>query len=516
MSTQLTFDIGAASLGIGVFSGTVDLLHVCSTAYRVWRDIRDVDIHLQSLRARLVLQQSLLDQWQRDWYGFTVGDRSSVQRLRLLKHHDETVRNSVEAIKNLLLSLQGLQTIAAHNHGGSTTDRLQWLAQRDSGLESVDTIEKLLLGLYRLLPPRIPNSEAILVLSLDDAEHAAPNSARSTVASRTIALRKLELSLATDLKLRVTENRMTLPQPNLRIPATQIQIRDQGSELAGSQVLGILDGHTPVMIEWKKYDPSWQGQKGVQLRGRIDNLARLLHTDSKPDELLTLSCRGYYDDTEHGRYGFVFSLPAHISSSEIELVSLKQLLDKPSAARLPALEDRYQIAYALALSIALLHTTGWLHKSLRSHNVLFSAVADKPLWPRPYLVGFEFSRPDEPDQSSEKGEVSARFDIYRHPQTRGSPRESFRKAFDWYSLGVVLLEIGMWRAAWRWWKDGLDMPAFRNELIELASTKLAHFMGVEYRDAVLKCLTGELENRDGPILDSFFVEVVEVLGRLVA
>jgi hypothetical protein len=35
--------------------------------------------------------------------------------------------------------------------------------------------------------------------------------------------------------------------------------------------------------------------------------------------------------------------------------------------------------------------------------------------------------------------------IYRHPRRWGVPTESFNAIHDIYALGVVLLEIGMWR-----------------------------------------------------------------------
>ena len=76
-----------------------------------------------------------------------------------------------------------------------------------------------------------------------------------------------------------------------------------------------------------------------------------------------------------------------------------------------------------------------------------------------------------------------------------------------------MLEIGMWRSAWKWWKDEYQPASFRDALIRICREKMAHFMGIEYRDAVLKCLSGELENRDDSVLKAFWIEVVEVLGR---
>jgi len=137
----------------------------------------------------------------------------------------------------------------------------------------------------------------------------------------------------------------------------------------------------------------------------------------------------------------------------------------------------------------------------------------KVLWERPYLAGFEFSRPDQPDESSEKPEQSARFNLYRHRLAQGDPNERYRKEFDIYSFGVVLLEIGLWRSAWSWWKEGMLPTRFYQVMLDLTSQRLAHFMGVEYRDATKKCLDNDLCLQSIPILKSFFIEVVEVLGR---
>jgi hypothetical protein len=105
--------------------------------------------------------------------------------------------------------------------------------------------------------------------------------------------------------------------------------------------------------------------------------------------------------------------------------------------------------------------------------------------------------------------------LYRHPSCQGTPPERYRREFDIYSFGVLLVEIGTWKSAWKLWEERSDATKFREDLITLSKEKLAHFMGVEYRDAALKCLNGELATRSESILKTFFVEVVEVLGRCV-
>ncbi|KAH8674643.1 hypothetical protein BGZ60DRAFT_404447 [Tricladium varicosporioides] len=520
--TDVGFQIGAAGLGIGAFSGTLDLLHACSKAYGAWRSLKNIDDELQFLRVKLILQQDLLEQWQRDWYGFVINGKSSLQRLRLLKYHDETIAGTLATIKTLIQSLEPLRNIASGGSKFTRLEQLQWLSgQKESSQNRLTEIESLIAGLYRLLPPRIPNVEAAqVVISFEPSSSEQPknislaltNMSTSKFSSGTLGLIKLDHSLSTDLQRRVAEFQQSLPAPNLEISVQRIQVEAKDEITVGARSYGQLDQKTPVIIEWKKYDHRWQGQKGIQLRGRIDNLARLLHAETKPQELLTLHCLGYFDNVKESQYGFIFSYP---QSFDTKMSSLKVLLDKPSTETLPTLEDRYKIAYSIGLSISILHTADWLHKSIRSQNILFPTQQNREVWSRPYLVGFDFSRPDKPDESSEKPEESARFNLYRHPFTQGSPSENFRKMFDIYSFGVLLLEIGMWRSAWKWWKDGLNATDFQKAMLDLAYGKLAHFMGEEYRDATLKCLNGELEKGDEPILRAFFIEVVEVLGRLI-
>jgi hypothetical protein len=38
-------------------------------------------------------------------------------------------------------------------------------------------------------------------------------------------------------------------------------------------------------------------------------------------------------------------------------------------------------------------------------------------------------------------------------------------------------------------------------------------MGIEYAEATIKCLRGDLGTRDGSVLKAFFIEVVEAIGR---
>ena len=98
-----------------------------------------------------------------------------------------------------------------------------------------------------------------------------------------------------------------------------------------------------------------------------------------------------------------------------------------------------------------LHTSGWLHKELRSDNIIFIQKADVVRDNNVdlstysmYVAGYVYARGDDPGEMTEplKSEVEA--DLYRHPLSLGRSRLSFRKSFDIFSVGCTLLEIGLW------------------------------------------------------------------------
>ncbi|KFY97532.1 hypothetical protein V500_02032 [Pseudogymnoascus sp. VKM F-4518 (FW-2643)] len=516
------YRIGAASIGLGVFSTTIDLLHACKQGYDAWRGLKGLDRDLSILRAKLVLQQDLLEQWQRDWYGFAVTDSVSVTKLRLLKEHNGTVELALGSVHSLIDGMVSLREFAHSGRAPSGIERAKWIASElDTSRKSLNEITSLLEGLYRLLPPRSPNLEAAqAIISLnyhgegsDAIETVLRSTSRQDIISGTLNLRRAERSLQQELQRRVTEMNNSPPTVELVIkPAARCQVGEEDKISAGFRRFGKLDGR-PAIIEWKKYDRRWQGIKRTELDGRIKNLAHLLHNESKPEELRVLQCDGYFDNPADSRYGFVFTLP---QPSEGYPISLREVIGDKSFDHLPTLEERYQIAYSLGLSIAILHTAGWLHKSIRSHNVLFLKQSKRPVWCRPYLVGFDYSRPDGRDESSEKAEQSKRFDIYRHPLSQGTPNERYRKEFDYYSFGAILVEIAGWRPIWDVWADGTPAETFKAQLLATAEQKVPHRMGRDYAEATLKCLNGELARRDCSEQKAFFIEVVEVLGRLIS
>lgn len=227
---------------------------------------------------------------------------------------------------------------------------------------------------------------------------------------------------------------------------------------------------------------------------RMCRLATLLRQPKAAENgFRTLRCSGVVQEIyPEKRFAFVYELP---SPSQIP-VSLNEAIDSRDFKTLvrPTLNEKFRLASSIAETVFQFHSVHWLHKSIRSEHVLFFYDGHAHLdFCKPHLVGFEFSR-DENDRSTTEKDDSLACNIYRHPDRWGPPEERFGVLHDIYSLGVVLLEIGIWRPLLGFDKhfDEMNSDEVKNCLELHAKERLPHYMGVEYTRAVLTCLGGEL------------------------
>ncbi|KAF6236832.1 hypothetical protein HO173_005123 [Letharia columbiana] len=225
--------------------------------------------------------------------------------------------------------------------------------------------------------------------------------------------------------------------------------------------------------------------------------------------------------------------------------SLTHLLDNVDA--ILDLGFRFDLAKKLVYSIVVLHTCGWLHKNIRSNNIFFfpARPADNKSFEnrrkdlgRPYIMGYGLSRPDDVVQSNEHddrgpqhysrspevqrsgGFISRRVEvgktadhdkllvrpsrshewgsdadekpqlnIYQHPDKMANPARRFRHSYDIYSLGLVLLEIGLWQSL-QTFENGQwdDAYAFRHFVLTKLVPDLWGQCGSIYGGVVKDCL----------------------------
>ncbi|KAK7420408.1 hypothetical protein QQX98_002831 [Neonectria punicea] len=262
-----------------------------------------------------------------------------------------------------------------------------------------------------------------------------------------------------------------------------------------------------VWIEWKSTQPGF-GYKPDDLNhrrtlSRFEALVELLRQDNATQQFHTMRCLGYYvqeKKTAEPRYGFVFENPEGIDPG-LKPTSLMELI---ADMRMPSLSARVKLMRGLAECLEKLHAVNWLHKGLRSQSVIFFREYSGALdLGKPYLSGFDYSRPESADYMSESPPAGAAEDLYRHPAVQGGPREDlhgfgFKKQHDIYSLGVVLLEIVYWKPIYA--IMGFDsaqvvrpreIAGVKAKLLEGGyGSYVRSYMGDSIMDIVMACLKG--------------------------
>lgn len=236
----------------------------------------------------------------------------------------------------------------------------------------------------------------------------------------------------------------------------------------------------------------------------VRDLARKL-SSVEPLTFGILQCRGVvrYVEPVSGRpfsFDFVFRIPEELSS---EPKSLRTYL---SSSLELTLTERFELAKQMAKSISYVHTLGFVHKNLRPETVLgFPKIGSgSDLF---FLVGFENIRTAD-GRTLRSGDSTWEKNLYRHPHRQGlNPEDIYTMQHDIYSLGVCLLEVGLWEsfllyddsttaplpaAALSVTLDGpvCKQPALMKEhLVALARRDLPKRMGVRYEQLVINCLT---------------------------
>ena len=258
---------------------------------------------------------------------------------------------------------------------------------------------------------------------------------------------------------------------SVELSRSDIHISDEELDDAGEnyRVEAYYQPHrskkTSVWIEWKTFEPLTFTSSGPdpKILERVKALAALLKENNRTDQFRAPHCLGYFRDIDpsgedHCRFGLVFEKPseAHPSTRPISLHALLTSQD----IDVPSLTDRVTLMRLLAETIERLHAVNWLHKGLRSANILFFSDSGPQdiEYNSPYISGFDYSRPAMNDDMTEKPPENAASDIYRHPRVQGSGNRdtlpstpngvstsSFKKSYDLYSLGVILIEIAYWK-----------------------------------------------------------------------
>lgn len=268
-----------------------------------------------------------------------------------------------------------------------------------------------------------------------------------------------------------------------------------------------------VMVEYRRYNTHWQGSVKDELLARIEDLAEFLNRVTvQPTNFRALHCSAFYHDEVQSAFGFVYEFPfsSSLERNALEPRTLASVLrDTRLPHEMPLLGDRFKLAYDLASSLLEFHKADWMHKSISSYNVAFFTASDSraDTWiTTPYLIGFNHSRPNDHLAFTTGPPPYVKYKLYHHPNyTTQYMRsgEKFQLQFDYYSLGLVLLEIGLWQVledVSRKLKVNSN-SSLKRALLEERVPLLGHTMGARYRDAVHACLSGNLDCGQGGVTD---------------
>lgn len=279
-----------------------------------------------------------------------------------------------------------------------------------------------------------------------------------------------------------------------------------------------------VLVEWKGYavqrthklgTPEFE-KAGETLFKRVKDLAVMLKYGPKPTNFPVLQCLGAFHKPDKHRFGIVYDFPSD-STASVRLHKLFRLGRNQDIY--PDLAQKFCLAKMLVSAVHNYHGSGWLHKNISSSNVLFfiksaTRLDDLDL-AQPYVIGFHHSRKSSPDEYTEGPEILESQKEYQNPDyRRGQSR--FRKAYDYYSLGLVLLEIGTWSSLANIYgkRQTLSPHQLREEYLKWCDNDLKKTMGPIYHSVTKRCLCfgNEEESEDDSRAQLDFQS--EVVSRL--
>lgn len=318
---------------------------------------------------------------------------------------------------------------------------------------------------------------------------------------------------------------------------------------------------TTVIVEYHEYDRSLKmvgldEDELEEFKAPTRNLAWLLQNsafdegdDGDPSlkqspTIYSLQCLGYQDQQPQQRFAFLYKLPFSRGGGDVNpsqhLVTLHERINKidPKLRRQlkPSLGERFSIAHCLALTLLNVHGSLWVHKNIWSRGILLFQQTKNGITPLEFsgaaktaasdsdsgqilafLGDWGYARPVE-GATDMKSDFEIEPNFYRHPQRQGMPTRQFGRTHDIYALGVVLLEIGLWRTISQLFaakiKEGQqtgDLPKAKEvqkALKTLAENDVAKEMGEQYAAAVVKCLSGDLQKASDAELSFDFKEKV--------
>ncbi|KAL8298831.1 hypothetical protein RB597_007451 [Gaeumannomyces tritici] len=228
---------------------------------------------------------------------------------------------------------------------------------------------------------------------------------------------------------------------------------------------------------------------------RIHDICSVLGHCSLPKSPCSADCLGYIDTSgqenfRHTFYNALGNKTAHdlfwSTSGPDALVSMRTVLSSPAETSL-SLPDQLRLARNLVTAVLKFHSTPWLGELFSLNDVSFFKIGQSmSSYLQTLHVGFEFS--NAPQHAPSLLGPGTCGDMEGVVQTAPTPdstaieddmlKYGIRNLTLW-SLGVILLQIGMWREL----VDTNDVLCVRK-----LSTQVSCVLGPRYKELTKKCL----------------------------
>lgn len=301
--------------------------------------------------------------------------------------------------------------------------------------------------------------------------------------------------------------------------------------------LGTLPGSfTSYILDKLLSQPSTQLNEAK--RNTRDLARKLQHHD--PDAFGLLHCKGFVTASTEASVEstLILKLPPQRSNPR----SLRDVLLGDCC--LDSLSTRVAMARDLAKAVGFVHIFGLVHKNVRPESML---GFDGPSSPSLFLIGFEKSRKGD-GRARKTGDETFDGNLYLHPdrQFLSGPKYDYMMQHDIYSLGVCLLEMGLWKSLLEYTASNggsstvrpselLGAPpdaesdrqllryvvlSAKDHLLGLARPELPRIMGTAFAKVVETCLTyldegnddfgdvSEFQDEDGVVVGARYIEKV--------
>lgn len=289
-------------------------------------------------------------------------------------------------------------SLSKGNH--SVFTRFKWAVRdKDAFSKLLEQLKYYNDSLYSLLPVEtgitiMRDVLASLVALADDDTLQQFRSLGREDEQRARPLSYKELYSAANVALKIRNSTLVKKVP--QIPITQIF---EDSEIgclatwrdtAGSEVRIVMEAKVGARVQ--------SHTDNSRALGDLSLLASMLNSKATAQEFRTMRCLGI-STLKQNDVTMLYAMPED-ADPMVEPITLHELLrTHHEDSVLPALDDRFALARAIAGAIHHMHSAGWLHKDINSHNIIFfksiaSSSNNIQLYDirKPYFRGFRFAR----------------------------------------------------------------------------------------------------------------------------